>query len=79
MSGGSHDYAYSKLDDIADSFYMEPEKDEYIKLRKKVADILRHMSKICHDIEWIDSCDYGQEDWKEVEKMLNQITLSTNI
>lgn len=75
MSGGSHDYAYSKLEEIADSFYVEPEKDSHLKCRRKVADILRLMSKICHDIEWIDSGDYGEDDWDEVEKMLDKITL----
>lgn len=76
MSGGSHDYAYFKLEEIADSFYIEPEKQSYIDCRKKVAEILKHMSKICHDIEWIDSGDYGEDDWVEVIEKLDQITLN---
>lgn len=75
MSGGSHDYAYTKLEEIADSFWVEPEKVDYEKARKKVADILKHMSKICHDIEWIDSGDYGDDDWVKVIEMLDKITL----
>lgn len=73
MSGGSHDYAYNKLEDIAESFdVVEP---SYKGERKKVAKILRLMSKICHDIEWIDSGDYGDEDWVKVIEMLDKITL----
>lgn len=75
MSGGSHDYAYSRLEDIAASFWVEREPIEQEEARKKVADILRHMAKICHDIEWIDSCDYGKEDWAKVLEMLGKITL----
>jgi len=75
MSGGSHDYAYMKLEEIANSFYTEPEKPTYVEARKKVADILRLMSKVCHDIEWIDSSDYGQDEWKEVLKNLDKIKI----
>jgi hypothetical protein len=75
MSGGSHDYAYSKLNDIADSFYKKPERDKHRESRKKVAKILNLMADICHDIEWIDSCDYGEDDWIGVEKKLNNIIL----
>ena len=70
MSGGSHDYAYQKLNDIAESFYPD---DNHEKERKKVADILRLLSKICHDIEWIDSCDLSQDGWDGVKKMLDRI------
>ena len=51
MSGGSHDYAYEKLNDIADSFYTEPQQDDHLEARKKVAKILKFMGDICHDIE----------------------------
>lgn len=75
MSGGSHDYAYRKLDDVADSFDISREKIEHVEARKKVADILRHMSKICYCIEWIDSADYGEDDWKKVLEMLSKINI----
>ncbi len=76
MSGGSHDYAYTKLVDIADSFYVKPQHDIHLESRKKVAEILRLMSEICYDIEWIDSGDYGEDDWKKVEEMLNGISIT---
>ncbi len=75
MSGGSHDYAYLKLNEVADSFYYERGHEE---ARKKVAEILRLMSDICHDIEWIDSGDYGDEDWKDIEEKLARINLLGN-
>jgi len=75
MSGGSHDYAYKKLKDIADSFYLEPEKDSHIASRKKVAQILNYMVDILHDIEWIDSADYGAESWGMIEQQLDKINI----
>ena len=73
MSGGSHDHAYLKLNEIAKEFFPEP--IDHLESRKKVADILERVSVICHDIEWIDSGDYGEEDWLEVDKMLDTIIL----
>lgn len=76
MSGGSHDYAYIKLVDVADSFYQEPEKIEHIELRKKLRDILTLCSKVAHDIEWIDSGDYGEDSWEEVKKDLDRVQIT---
>jgi len=76
MSGGSHDYAYTKLNDIASSFYEEPQQDKHLETRKKVAKILNFMAEICHDIEWIDSGDYGEEDWQKVENELRRIFIN---
>ena len=75
MSGGSHDYAFRKLEDIAESFYQPPEKISHIEYRKKVYDILKIVSKACHTIEWIDSGDCGEEDWKDVKKALDKIQI----
>lgn len=75
MSGGSHDYAYRKLENIAESFYQAPEKIEHLELRKKVHDILQIVAKACHIIEWIDSGDYGESEWAEVKKELDKITI----
>lgn len=76
MSGGSHDYAYTKLNDIADSFHEEPRAENHLEARIKVVKILRLLSDICHDIEWIDSGDYGESDWEKVEKDLAKIDLT---
>ena len=74
MSGGSHDYACYKLEEIADSFWQE-ETRTHLEERKKVSKILKLMSKICHDIEWIDSGDCGEDDWINIKKMLDKIKL----
>jgi hypothetical protein len=53
MSGGSYDYFYTKLDDMARSIRLiNPERKAFVKHLKKVV-------KALHDIEWVDSCDYG--------------------
>lgn len=74
MSGGSHNYAYCKLNDIAADF--DYKEIGHLAARQKVAKILRLMAEICHDIEWIDSGDYGESDWVEVEKKLARIKLA---
>lgn len=58
MSGGSYDYAYSKLNDFADSLQLTT------PLRKAFKTHLLKVSNACHDIEWVDSCDWspGDED-----------------
>jgi hypothetical protein len=73
MSGSSHNYAYEKIDEAADEFQWKGYSDDHGGTRKKVYEILKMMSKICHDIEWIDSCDYGKDSWIDVEKILSKI------
>lgn len=66
MSGGSYDYLYGKIDDMADSLRrqdLEPRRAAFAKLLKLVADA-------CHDIEWVDSCDYGKgDDHEAIDKV----------
>lgn len=73
MSGGSHDYAQNKLEEIAESF--SPTEPTHKEERKKVAKLLRFIGEICHDIEWIDSGDYGEEDWEKVITGLERINI----
>jgi hypothetical protein len=60
MSGGSYNYAFGKIEDLAD------EIRPTTPLRKAFKTHLRKVAKACHDIEWVDSdsCDYerGDED-----------------
>ncbi len=70
MSGGSYDYAYCKLDEMAESVRA---RDNHRVTRERVAALIRKLSKIMHDIEWIDSGDYGDEDWADVKKQLDEI------
>lgn len=58
MSGGSMNYLYSRLEYEA-SFRMDtPERRAFSKHLKLVA-------KALHDIEWVDSGDYGPGDENE--------------
>lgn len=54
MSGGSLDYVYSRVESI--SFPADtPERRAFLAHLQLVA-------KALHDIEWVDSCDYGPGD-----------------
>ena len=66
MSGGSYDYFYSKLDDMVDTIQLKnPERKAFVKHLKKVV-------KALHDIEWVDSCDYGTDG--EIEAIMKCIS-----
>ena len=57
MSGGSMNYLYSRLDD-ATFLTNTPERKAFAKHLRLVANAL-------HDIEWVDSSDYGLGDENE--------------
>lgn len=57
MSGGSYDYLFRRVDDMAD----ELERSGDI-IRQAFAAHLRLVAKAMHDVEWVDSCDYGPGD-----------------
>ena len=59
MSGGSYDYAYGKIEDLAGEIMPTT------PLRKAFKTHLRKVAKACHDIEWVDSCDCGPGDEDE--------------
>ena len=59
MSGGSYDYAYGKIEDLASD--IRPTSP----LRKAFKTHLRKVAKACHDIEWVDSSDCGPGDEDE--------------
>ena len=55
MSGGSMNYIYSKLEREANFRQDTPERRAFARHLKLVA-------KALHDIEWVDSADYGPGD-----------------
>jgi hypothetical protein len=59
MSGGSYDYAFGKIEDLAGQIRTTT------PLRKAFRTHLLKVAKACHDIEWVDSCDYGAGDEDE--------------
>jgi hypothetical protein len=58
MSGGSMNYLYSKID-------MDANFDTNTPERKAFAKHLKLVSNALHDIEWVDSSDYGEGDENE--------------
>ncbi len=58
MSGGSMNYLYSRIE-------MDATFEQNTPLRKAFAKHLEMVCKALHDIEWVDSCDYGPGDENE--------------
>jgi len=59
MSGGNYQYAYSNLEH---NFLYEFQKQANTPQRKAFARHLEKVIKAMHDIEWVDSGDYGSGD-----------------
>lgn len=53
MSGGSYNYAYMRIEDLAS------EIRPTTLLRRTFIDHLKMVAKACHAIEWVDSGDCG--------------------
>ena len=95
MSGGSYDYAYGRVNDVADSIasrlrdderearrdtaptaqvydstarrWLTPEESAPVlaavaEERAWLVGLLRLVADAMHDVEWVDSCDYGPGD-----------------
>lgn len=58
MSGGSMNYLYSKIE-------MDANFDRDTPERKAFGMLLDKVIKALHDIEWVDSADYGPGDENE--------------
>lgn len=54
MSGGSYDYAYRRVEDMADRLAQSRNA-----LRRAFAGHLYAVAKAMHDVEWVDSADYA--------------------
>ena len=57
MSGGSWDYAYCKIEEIANTL-----RRQSCPKRKALGRLLLLVADAMHDIEWVDSSDYGPGD-----------------
>ena len=58
MSGGSYDYAYHKVRDLGESIRDQDKNPR----RAAFAALMLLAAEAAHDIEWVDSCDYGPGD-----------------
>lgn len=65
MSGGSYNYAFLKIDDLANEIRTnnDPKRIAFVDLLKKVSDA-------AHAIEWEDSGDTGKEG---TDKAINTV------
>lgn len=63
MSGGSWDYVYIKIEEVADRL-----KHEQSPLRRAFGDHLILCAKAMYDIEWVDSGDIGKGDDRDAIK-----------
>lgn len=76
MSGGSYDYIYSKIEDLADTIRnqeKDPRRASFAKLMKLVGEAMR-------EIEWVDSCDSGPGDeYKSIDKVFAFLTADPEI
>ncbi len=61
MSGGSYDYICYKIEDFA---YEIRDQNSNPK-RAAFAQLLLLCAEAAHDIEWVDSADYGEGDENE--------------
>lgn len=59
MSGGSYQYAYSRLEN---DFLYDFSKQANTPERKAFLAHIEKVIKAMHDIEWVDSGDYGPGD-----------------
>lgn len=57
MSGGSWNYAYKKVEEMAEGL----ENSEY-PIRRQFAKHLKLVAEAMHDIEWVDSYDMSHPD-----------------
>lgn len=70
MSGGSYNYAYRHVEEFAESLNANtPERKAFVSLLFNVAEAM-------HDIEWVDSGDYGKgDDTKAILECVNQANI----
>ena len=55
MSGGSYNYIYSQLENECEGQMYDAEMNMLIK----------DLCKVLHDLEWWQSCDYSEEQYRE--------------
>lgn len=67
MSGGSFEYAYCGVDEMASQLLTYSKNPLWLAFAKH----LQLVAKAMHDIEWVDSGDYGEgQEVEAVEKAL---------
>jgi hypothetical protein len=76
MSGGSLEYLFHRIDDLASMIEERAERP----LHKAFADHLRKVSTAAHDLEWEWSSDYGEGDAdKSIKEVVSKQEVSERI
>lgn len=76
MSGGSYNYAYQHVEDMADVLCGKSQTP----LRRAFASHLRLVSEAMHDIEWVDSSDYSDGDEESaIRRVLGQASKNAEL
>lgn len=68
MSGGAFDYGFYHINDYAKAC-----DDEVIK------QLLEDVATLCHDLEWYESGDTGEEDWEESKRVFKDKWFGSSI
>lgn len=64
MSGGSMDYAFSRVNEAIEALVESTSRGgNHPVLRRRLSRHLQACSEALRVIEWADSCDYGPDDW----------------
>lgn len=77
MSGGSYDYFYSKLEDMADSVARSANRAGFVcgkstpALRRAFAEHLKLCAEACRAIEWNDSGDGDDREAELIRKCVS--------
>jgi len=75
MSGGSWGYFYNDLDDVADRLRFSDEPE-----RRPLGDLLKLAVEALHDIEWVDSGDYGAgNEVPAIESVFSSMGVDLNL
>jgi len=71
MSGGSLDYIYHKVEDVAQTL----SDNKNTPLQRAFGEHLFKIAKALHDVEWVISGDYGNGD---DEKAIKEVLTNSN-
>lgn len=55
MSGGSHGYIYCEIESQLCGAMHD----------RELNDLMKDIAELAHDLEWYDSSDYGEDDYRE--------------
>ena len=75
MSGGSYNYTYSQVQDMAEELQRSRSP-----MRRTFGNHLLKVAEALHDIEWVDSGDYGDgDDLKAIQAVLGAENMETSM